>query len=105
MGVLGVAMLTLAAGLVLHWAPGQAPLFIGTLVAGAAVAVANVAVPAAVKEDFPEHAGVLLGLHSTMLAGGPPSPPDSRYRSPGRSWTAGDRPSPDGPCRRWSPPP
>ncbi|WP_326837505.1 MFS transporter [Amycolatopsis rhabdoformis] len=65
--LLGVTVLALAAGLVLRSFPGLVCLFAGTIVAGAAIAVANVVMPAAIKRDFAHRAGLMLGLYSTAL--------------------------------------
>ena len=56
-----VAVLGLTAvGLVVRLGPGGVPLFVGTFLAGAAVAVANVLLPALIKRDF-SRVGLLMG--------------------------------------------
>jgi MFS transporter, CP family, cyanate transporter len=56
-----------AAGLALRGAGGTAPLFAGTLAAGAAVACAQVVLPALARARHPERAGLLTGLVSASL--------------------------------------
>lgn len=45
-------------------------LFVGSTVAGAAIAVGNVLAPSIVKREFPSHAGRLLGVYAMTLSGG-----------------------------------
>ncbi len=63
------ALAALGLGLVVRLVPGLAFLFAGTIVAGAAIAVANVLLPVLVRRDFPERAGVVTGLYSSALIG------------------------------------
>jgi MFS transporter, CP family, cyanate transporter len=49
--------------------PGTALLFCGTVVAGAAVAVANVLLPVLVRRSFADRPGVMTGLYATALIG------------------------------------
>ncbi|MBE1610204.1 MFS transporter [Actinopolymorpha pittospori] len=65
--LLGVAMLALGAGIALRLQPSLTSLFAGTLIVGAAIAVANVLMPAAIKNDFAHRAGLMMGLYSTTL--------------------------------------
>lgn len=65
--VLGVIMVVLAAGILLRFHASLTALFLGTLLVGAAIAVGNVAMPAAIKQDFSHHAGLMMGLYSTAL--------------------------------------
>src|SRR4051812_28070536 len=60
------ALLT-AAGTALRGAGGVAALFAGTLVAGAAVAVAQALVPVLIRDRFPEATGTLTGAFSMAL--------------------------------------
>jgi len=60
-------LLVLAAGILLRWAGAVAALFLGTVVLGAAIAVANVLLPSLVKREFPEHAGLTTSMYSTSL--------------------------------------
>jgi CP family cyanate transporter-like MFS transporter len=61
-------MLALAAGIALRLAPAAGPLFAGTVVAGVAIAVANVLMPGIIKRDF-ERPGVMMAVYSTSLSG------------------------------------
>jgi CP family cyanate transporter-like MFS transporter len=65
--VLLASLLVLAAGILLRWAGAVAALFLGTVVLGAAIAVANVLLPSLVKREFPEHAGLMTSVYSTSL--------------------------------------
>jgi MFS transporter, CP family, cyanate transporter len=65
--VLLASLLVLVAGILLRWAGAVAALFLGTVVLGAAIAVANVLLPGLVKRDFPEHAGLMTSVYSTSL--------------------------------------
>ncbi|WP_433296862.1 CynX/NimT family MFS transporter [Pseudonocardia sp. CA-142604] len=65
--LLGLTMFALAAGIVLRLEPGLTSLFAGTVVVGAAIAVANVVMPAAIKHDFTHRAGLMMALYSTAL--------------------------------------
>ena len=64
--VLLVCLVGLLAGIVVR-STSDAGLFIGTLLIGTAVAIANVLTPGIVKRDFPEHVGLMIGLYSAML--------------------------------------
>lgn len=65
--LLGTALVVLVVGILLRLEPAPLPLFAGTILVGAAIAVGNVAMPPAIKEDFSRHAGLMMGLYSTML--------------------------------------
>jgi MFS transporter, CP family, cyanate transporter len=57
-------------GQVLRVVPGVVTLFGGTFLAGAAIALANVLIPAMVKREFPTRAGLMMGSYiSVMVAG------------------------------------
>jgi MFS transporter, CP family, cyanate transporter len=64
--LVGCGLLT-ALGLALRGAGGTAPLFAGTLLAGAAVACAQVVLPALARARHPERAGLLTGLISATI--------------------------------------
>jgi MFS transporter, CP family, cyanate transporter len=49
--------------------PGLGFLFLGTAVAGAAIAVGNVLLPVLVRGNFPERVGLLTGMYTTGLIG------------------------------------
>ena len=65
--LLGLAMAALAAGIVLRLQPSLVSLFAGTVIVGAAIAIANVVMPALIKRDFPHRIGPWMGLYSTMI--------------------------------------
>jgi MFS transporter, CP family, cyanate transporter len=65
--LLGLAMAALAAGIGLRRQPGLASLFAGTVIVGAAIAIANVVMPAVIKQDFPGRVGPWMGVYSTAL--------------------------------------
>lgn len=65
--LLGLTMLVLAAGIALRLQPSFTALFTGTIIVGAAIAVGNVLMPAAIKQDFAHRAGLMMGLYSTVL--------------------------------------
>ena len=65
--VLLASLFVLVAGILLRWAGAVAVLFLGTVVLGAAIAVANVLLPSLVKREFPERAGLMTSVYSTSL--------------------------------------
>ncbi|WP_220471745.1 CynX/NimT family MFS transporter [Tomitella gaofuii] len=65
--LLGLTMLALAAGIVLRLHSSLAALFAGTILIGAAIAIGNVLMPAAIKQDFAHRTGLMMGLYSTAL--------------------------------------
>lgn len=65
--LLGAAMLALTAGLALRLQPSLASLYAGTVIVGAAIAIANVVMPAVLKHDFPHRVGLLMGLYAMSL--------------------------------------
>jgi MFS transporter, CP family, cyanate transporter len=65
--VLLASLLVLAAGILLRWAEAVAALFLGTVVLGSAIAVANVLLPSLVKREFPGRAGLMTSVYSTSL--------------------------------------
>ncbi len=64
-----IALAALFAGLLLRLLGATLPLFLGTAVAGSAIAIANVLLPAIVKRDFPGRVGLATGLYTTTLNG------------------------------------
>jgi MFS transporter, CP family, cyanate transporter len=68
--VLLLALIPLTAGLLLRAESSVTALFAGTLVAGAAIAVANVVVPSIVKGRFARRAGRLTGFYVAALGAG-----------------------------------
>src|ERR687893_2263014 len=65
--VLLASLLVLVAGILLRWGGALEALFLGTVVLGAAIAVANVLLPSLVKREFPGHAGLMTSVYSTSL--------------------------------------
>jgi MFS transporter, CP family, cyanate transporter len=65
--LLGLAMAALAVGIGLRRQPSLASLFAGTVIVGAAIAIANVVMPAVIKHDFPERVGPWMSVYSTAL--------------------------------------
>jgi CP family cyanate transporter-like MFS transporter len=63
----GCALVELVAGLLLRLVPGIAPLYLGTTLAGAAIAIGNVLLPVLVKRSFHERAGAMTGVYTTAL--------------------------------------
>jgi CP family cyanate transporter-like MFS transporter len=68
--LLVAAALVTAFGTGLRGLGGIAPLYLGTLVAGAAIALSQVVVPALVRARAPSRAGVLTGAYSMSLVTG-----------------------------------
>ncbi|MFJ8825285.1 CynX/NimT family MFS transporter [Streptomyces sp. NPDC102467] len=68
--LLGATMIALAAGIALRLTPGLVGLFIGTVVIGASIAIANVIMPTAIKRDFSHQVGLMMGLYATALSVG-----------------------------------
>jgi CP family cyanate transporter-like MFS transporter len=68
--MLALAAVATAVGTGLRGLGGVAPLYLGTLLAGAAIALSQVVVPATVRARAPERAGVLTGAYSFALVGG-----------------------------------
>jgi CP family cyanate transporter-like MFS transporter len=66
---IAVAMIVLLAGMLLRLIPGNAFLFVGTALAGAAIATGNVLVPVIVRRDFPDRTGTAMALYTTALIG------------------------------------
>jgi MFS transporter, CP family, cyanate transporter len=63
-----VSTLLLIVATVVRSLPGPlANLWLGTIVMGAAIAVANVVIPELVKQDFPADVPMVTGLYSTVL--------------------------------------
>jgi MFS transporter, CP family, cyanate transporter len=65
-----VSMFVLTAALAVRPLPPLALLFVGTLVAGAGVAIANVLLPAVIKRDFPGQAAFMVATYSVVLGVG-----------------------------------
>lgn len=65
--LLGLALVVLCAGIGLRLEPSMVTLFTGTVLVGAAIAVGNVVMPAAIKRDFSHRSSLMMGLYSTAL--------------------------------------
>lgn len=68
--VIWLTMVGLTIGILIRLAPPVAMLFLGTLVIGASIALANVLVPAVIKRDFPDRTGLMTGVYTMGIAGG-----------------------------------
>lgn len=68
--LLGATVVVMAAGTAMRLLHGAAALYASTLVAGAAIAVANVLMPGLIKRDFARHTGLMTGLYTMSLSGG-----------------------------------
>jgi MFS transporter, CP family, cyanate transporter len=66
---IGVALAALVTGLLIRPTGGLAPLYLGTALAAAGIAVGNVLLPVVVKRDFPHRIGLMGGLATTALVG------------------------------------
>jgi MFS transporter, CP family, cyanate transporter len=67
--LLGGALVVLALGITVRWAPTALGLFGGTALIGAGIAVGNVLLPSLVKRDFPTSVGMLTGAYATVMGG------------------------------------
>lgn len=65
---LALALVVLATGLVLRVLDGTPALVAGTFVACAGIALANVLIPAIVKEHFPGKVGAMTGAYTAVLS-------------------------------------
>src|SRR5579875_439546 len=61
------ALALILAGLTLRLVPGVPFLFLGTALAGAAIAIGNVLLPVLVRRNFPARTGLMTALYSTGL--------------------------------------
>jgi CP family cyanate transporter-like MFS transporter len=48
---------------------GAPALFVGTVVAGGAIAIGNVLIPPLIKRDFPDRTGSMMGVYSMAVSG------------------------------------
>lgn len=67
---IALALLALSAGLLIRTAPSILLLFLGTAIAGIAIALCNVLLPSLVKRDFPKHAGLMTSVYSSSIGVG-----------------------------------
>jgi MFS transporter, CP family, cyanate transporter len=68
--ILTASIVILIAGSALRAIPDTAALLGGSILAGLGIALANVLLPAAVRQYFPERIGLVTGLYATTLAAG-----------------------------------
>ncbi len=66
---IGVVLLLICGGLGIRSAGSIMSLYLGTAVLAAAIAVANVLLPAVIKADFPARVGLLTGAYTTVMTG------------------------------------
>jgi CP family cyanate transporter-like MFS transporter len=66
-----LAIATITAGFAVRLVPSTAALFAGTLIAGVAIAIGNVLVPALIKRDFPRNGGTMTSAYVVALTLGP----------------------------------
>lgn len=62
-----LAMGLVVLGTLARLLPGQVPLFAGTVVIGAGIAIGNVLLPGLIKRDFPDKVGPMMGVYSMTL--------------------------------------
>ncbi|GAA3386990.1 CynX/NimT family MFS transporter [Cryptosporangium minutisporangium] len=67
--VIALVTAVIAVALVLRVTDGQFALFVGSIVAAGAIAIANVLIPALIKRDFPGHTGTMTGVYTMALSG------------------------------------
>ncbi|MFJ2550804.1 CynX/NimT family MFS transporter [Microbacterium sp. NPDC087591] len=65
--LLALTMVVVAVGIGIRLLPSPLALFGGTVLVGAGIAVANVCMPAVIKQDFAHRLGLMMGLYSTAL--------------------------------------
>jgi MFS transporter, CP family, cyanate transporter len=64
-----LALVVLLIGTLVRLVPGLGFLFLGTALAGMAIAVGNVLLPVLVRGNFPDRVGLLTGMYTTALVG------------------------------------
>jgi MFS transporter, CP family, cyanate transporter len=64
---LGIAIVGVTVGLTVRVLDGTPALYLGTVIAGSAIAIANVLLPALIKRDFPDQPGLATGLYFTAI--------------------------------------
>lgn len=69
-GTMAFALFILTAGILMRAIPAHSALFGGTLILGIGIALGNVLLPGIVKKQFPNRAGLLTGIYSSMLGVG-----------------------------------
>jgi CP family cyanate transporter-like MFS transporter len=66
---IAAALVVLVAGMLLRLVPGVGFLFLGTAIAGSAIATGNVLLPVVVRRDFPHRTGTAMSLYTMSLIG------------------------------------
>jgi CP family cyanate transporter-like MFS transporter len=66
-----ITMAVVTVGAAIRLLPPMAALLAGTVLIGAGIALANVLIPGVIKRDFPRHVGLMTGLYTMTLSGGP----------------------------------
>lgn len=79
-------LLALSAGLALRLQASSLGLLASTLISGAAIGMAGVLLPVAIRRDFPERAGLATGLYTMAMSVGGAS---AAGLTPSLAWTAG----------------
>lgn len=69
-GTMTLALSLLTGGILIRVIPSIPMLFLGTLILGTGIALGNVLLPGIVKKQFPQKAGLLTGIYSSMLGMG-----------------------------------
>ena len=64
------AMALLCIAIVVRMIPNLYALFVGSALAGVAIGICNVVLPALIKRDFSHRSGLMTGLYSMTLSGG-----------------------------------
>lgn len=64
-------LLILALGFAIRLVPNATMLFIGMAIVGAAITIGNVLLPAFIKQRYPDHGGLLMGVYTVSLYAGP----------------------------------
>lgn len=65
--VLSMGLAILSAGLMLRSWCGAVGLILGTVLIGVGISSINALIPAAIKENFPDHVGAVTGFYSTCM--------------------------------------
>lgn len=68
--LLSLTLLAVIAGAAVRLVPAVLPLFLGTVLLGAGIAVGNVLIPGLIKRDFPRQRVLMTALYSVALSGG-----------------------------------
>ncbi len=68
--LLSLTLLAVIGGVAVRLVPAVLPLFLGTVLLGAGIAVGNVLIPGLIKRDFPQQRVLMTALYSVALSGG-----------------------------------